>query len=226
MTQSPPEPGAPGGPVRLPKYQRKTPDQRRRSLMDAAMRCLAERGPERTSIRSICEEAGVSVGLVNHYYAGKDALIADVYEQLADDLLATLEEQVDSAAEAGGDLGRRRLTAFIRASFSPVNLDAGLLKVWLAFWTMAQQSALIAEVHARTYANYRRTLERLIGQLAEEDAYRGLDVRLAAIGLSAVLDGLWLEWCLNPETFSPDEGVRLCEACLDGLLGPPRALGS
>jgi len=202
----------PGG--RLRKYRRQTPDQRRQALMEATLRSLATHGAQKTSIRTICQEAGVSVGLINHYYRSKEALIADVYEQVANDLQAALAEEME---RAGGG-ARERISAFFRASFSPVNLDTGLLHVWLSFWSMTHQSGLIADVHDRTYGAYLQTLERLLGELAAEEPARPLDVRLAAIGLSAMLDGLWLEWCLNPRTFTPEEGIRLCEACLESLL--------
>ena len=44
-----------------------------------------------------------------------------------------------------------------------------------------------------------------------------VDLRLAAIGLTALLDGLWLEWCLEPGTFRPAEAIALCEAWVDSL---------
>lgn len=182
--------------------------------MAATLRCLAEHGAEKTSIRNICREADVSVGLVNHYYESKEALIADVYEQVSNDLLASLTEAVQSAG--GG--ARERLSAFFEASFSAVILDSGLLHVWLSFWSMTHKSELIAAVHDRTYGAYRNTLEELLNGLAREEPSLRLDARLAAIGLSGMLDGLWLEWCLNPRTFTPEEGIRLCEAFLDGLL--------
>lgn len=201
-----------GGTVR--KFSRQDPDERRQALTQAALRCLAEEGAERTSIRRISREAGVSVGLVNHHYHSKEALIADVYEQVADDLLKTLSDAVRAAE---GD-ARERLSAFLRASFSSRVLDSGLLRVWLSFWSMTHKSRLIAEVHDRTYAEYRHTLEDLLSELATQHPGERLDPRLAAIGLSGILDGLWLEWCLNPRTFTPDEGITLCEAYLDGLL--------
>ncbi len=204
----------PTPPTHLPRFRRQTPDQRRQALMDATLRCLAEHGAEKTSIRTICKEAGVSVGLINHYYSGKEALIADVYEQIAKGLQAGLHEEMQLVG--GG--ARARLSAFFRASFSPMNLDAGLLRVWLSFWSMTHQSEAIAAVHDRTYGAYLETLQALVGELAQEQPTRELDVRLVAIGLSGMLDGLWLEWCLNPRTFTPAEGIRLCEACLDGLL--------
>ncbi len=202
------------GPTALPKFRRQRPDQRRRVLMDATLQCLATHGVEKTSVRTICETAGVSIGLVNHYYASKEALIADVYRQLADDLLDTLKTRV--AATAGD--ARTRLIAFIRASFAPDTLDPGLLRVWLAFWTMTLSTPAIAAVHTRTYADYRRFLEHLLGELAAECAFPRLTVRQAAIGLNGLLDGLWVEWCLNPETFTPDEGIALCTVWLDGLI--------
>lgn len=198
----------------LRTFQRRAPDERRQALMDAALRCLAHHGAEKTSIRTICREAGVSVGLISHYYGGKEALIADVYEQLANDLLAGISAEM---GRTGGS-ARERLTAFFRASFSPANLDSALLRVWLSFWSMAQQSSAIAAVHDRTYGQYLAILEQLLAELSRERPSCTLDVRLAAIGLSGILDGLWLEWCLNPRTFSPEEGVRLCEAHLEGLL--------
>lgn len=207
--------GTTAGEPRLRKFERQSPDARREALMDATLRCLADRGVERTSIRSICEEAGVSVGLVNHYYTSKDALIADVYARLADGLLTALQEEVERA----GGSARQRLSTFFGASFSAVVLDPDLLRVWLSFWSMTHRSELIADVHARTYGNYLATLEEMLGALAREEDMNGFDVRLAAIGLSGLLDGLWVEWCLHSGTFSPEEGVRLCEACLAGMTG-------
>lgn len=196
------------------KFSRQAPDERRQALMAATLRCLAAHGAEKTSIRNICREAEVSVGLVNHYYESKEALIADVYDQVSNDLLNSLTDAVQAS---DGD-ARARLSSFFRASFSPVILDSSLLRAWLSFWSMTHKSELIAAVHDRTYAAYRETLAALLNGLAQENPSHRLDTRLAAIGLSGILDGLWLEWCLNPRTFSPDEGIRLCEAFLDGLL--------
>lgn len=190
--------------------------------MSATLRCLAEEGAEGASVRRICREAGVSVGLVNHHYPSKEALIADAYEQVSNDLLATLTE----AAERAGDDARERLSAFFRASFSSVILDSGLLRAWLSFWSMTHKSELIASVHDRTYGAYLATLEGLLNGLATDDPAHRLDARLAAIGLSGMLDGLWLEWCLNPRTFTAQEGVRLCEAFLDGLLATGMSRGA
>jgi hypothetical protein len=53
--------------------------------------------------------------------------------------------------------------------------------------------------------------------LKEQRPQSRVDLRLAAIGLTALLDGLWLQWCLEPGTFRPAEGVALCETWVDNL---------
>jgi len=207
------EPAPQASRPRAARPRRESADARREALISAAMTCIADLGLEGASVRAICEAAGVSTGLMNHYYAGKEALIADVYRRLADDL----GEAVDARTDTGAATARRRLESYVAASFSPVNLDPQLLRVWLAFWSMTRRSGEIAEVHRATYAAYRARLEAMLAALAEEEGLERLDVRLAAIGLSALLDGLWLEWCLDPSTFAPEEGRRLCLAWLDGL---------
>jgi len=203
--------------TQLPKARRQPADKRRKSLVAAAMRCLATKGVDKTSIRTIAAEADVSIGLINHYYDGKEALIADVYEQLAGTLLQSLEQTLD---DAGNTNARQRLSAFFKASFSPVNLDPELLSIWISFWSMTKSSPRVAAVHDRTYHAYLRVLEDLVAEAGHENPH--LNTRLAAIGLSGLLDGLWVEWCLDPTTFSPAEGVQLCEIYLDGLLSRDR----
>ena len=53
--------------------------------------------------------------------------------------------------------------------------------------------------------------------MAREEGWKHFDADLAAIGLSALLDGLWLESGLNPGTFTPEQGIQICEAWVDGL---------
>ncbi|HLY52619.1 MAG TPA: TetR family transcriptional regulator C-terminal domain-containing protein, partial [Steroidobacteraceae bacterium] len=116
-----------------------------------------------------------------------------------------------------------RLRAFLAASFSPPNLDADVLAVWVVFWGMYRHSRLIQRVQRETYAGYVQLVHDMLAQLlagaAPTRARRGrrVDLRLAAIGLTALIDGLWLEWCLEPGRFRPREAVALCEGWVEGL---------
>jgi len=55
-----------------PKYRRELPDVRRGMLIAAAMECLARDGIQGFTIDRTCKQAGVSRGLINHYFDSKD----------------------------------------------------------------------------------------------------------------------------------------------------------
>jgi AcrR family transcriptional regulator len=198
----------------LGKFERKLPEDRRKALIDATLACLAREGTAGLSIRKISKEAGISIGLINHHYAGKDELIGAAYEVFS---LGHLDATRERIAAAGLD-PRARLGAYVRGLLSAPMLERGTLRVWVVFWSIIENSAPMMDVHDRTYAEYRALLAELIGEAGAKAKAPRIDTRLAAIALTAMLDGLWLEWCINPTTFSPDEAVELCENWIDALF--------
>ncbi len=197
------------------RFSRMEPVQRRALLVEATFRCLQKHGFEGTSIRRICAEAGVSVGLINHHYRSKDDLVAETYIWLTDRITGQLRHAIDTAPNDG----RSRLSAFIRASFADDIFDAGLLDAYLAFWGAVKSAEPMVRAHDASYGGYRATLAQALMQLAAEQGWEQFDGDLAAIALVAMQDGLWLEYSLNPATFSREQGVLVCEAWVDGLIG-------
>ena len=195
------------------RFSRLEPELRKAHLIEATLVCLKRHGFQGASIRKICAEAGVSVGLINHHYAGKDELVAEAYLAVTGRVMSLLREAIDAAAPSP----RARLSAFFRASFSPEVLDPRLLDAWLAFWGAVKTAEAINLAHDQSYGEYRTILGQALDKLAEGEGWADFDAPLAAIGLSALLDGLWLEYGLNPTTFTPEQGVQICEAWVDGL---------
>ncbi|WP_273825656.1 TetR/AcrR family transcriptional regulator [Pseudomonas asplenii] len=199
-------------PTASPKFRRAEPDERRDLLIAATLRCLARDGHAGISVRRIASEAGVSVGLLNHHFGTLDALIADTYHKLASELTSSLLDEVNQAGSAA-----EKLEAFLVGSFSPRVLDPQLLGVWVVFWSLIRHSEHVSQSHERSYGAYLDLIHGLLDDLADSEGFVIRDTRLAAIGLSAMLDGLWLEWCLNPETFSPANGLHICRCWIKGL---------
>lgn len=193
---------------------REPADIRRQSLIDAAAACLAERGASGTSVRAICDKAGVSPGLLRHYFDGIDALIAETYR----DVVARVSATLDAAAAQAGDDPHARLVAFVTASFRPPIADPRLLATWLAFWSLVKTDDAVAAIHSETYGDYRRQLEGLLADYGLSAAEAGP----VAIALTALVDGLWLELSLDPSTFSADQASLMVTRWLDTLLERPR----
>jgi TetR/AcrR family transcriptional regulator, transcriptional repressor of bet genes len=198
----------------VPKFRRATPAVRREALVEATLSCLKQHGHEGVSVRRISAAAGVSIGLINHHFPSKSGLVAVTYETLA----LSLQESIKSEAEKHKHAApRERLSGFFRASFAPEIIDPQLFNVWLVFWSMVAHSPEISAVHDRTYGKYRSILESMLRQLADSGEAPPFKLRQAAIALSALLDGLWVELSLSPATFKPREAIALCEDWVNAL---------
>lgn len=189
---------------------RQRPDERRQSLLQATARCLAQRGAAGVSVRAICAEAGVSPGLLRHYFASVSEAIAETYRWTG----VRVAQALDEAVAAAGPEPRARLVAYLTASFRPPIADPELLATWLAFWSLTRSDRAIAAVHAEIYRDFRLGIERLIAEARPGAA----DIRLPAVALTALIDGLWLELSLGAAPFTADEAARLAEMWLDRLL--------
>jgi TetR/AcrR family transcriptional regulator, transcriptional repressor of bet genes len=196
-----------------PRFTRDQPDVRKRKLIEAAAQCLAELGHAGTSVRAVAARANVSPGLVTHHFKGIDELIVATYAHVGDQVAAVLNQAIDDAT--GGP--EAKLRAFIDASFKPPVLDRDLLAVWLSFWSLVRRDPGVRKVHKQVYVDYRRRLEVLIGSIAEDRRFK-IDTHLAALALTAMLDGLWLELCLDPTTFSTSDALRIAHAWVDDFV--------
>jgi len=199
--------------VRQPRYRRQTAGDRRRALIDATLRSLRRHGHEGLSVRSVAAEAGVSIGLINHHFPNKNRLVAESYRHFSRQLVAAFRAAVDRAAPDP----RARLQAFIEAVFSRPNLDPEVLTAWIVFWSLFRRSPEMRRVHTEAYRGYGELLSRLLADYERATGGFRMRRRLAEIGLTAMLDGLWLEWCLDPKGFRPKDAVALCEAWVEGL---------
>ena len=181
-------------------------------LIEATLESLMAEGSEGASIRRICDRANVSIGLVNYHFTSINELLAAAYKHLS---LGVLNSAVEKS-QIHGDDPRRCLSAFLEEIFSDKVLQPRVLRAWLVFWGMVDSSVAIRMAHDEVNTASWEFLEKIIVGLDEQSKVK-LSPRLAAIGLSSMIDGLWLEKCLQPDTFTAIEAVRLCEFWVDAI---------
>jgi AcrR family transcriptional regulator len=189
-------------------FTRESADARRADLIEATAAMLAEHGLAGTNVRAICAKAGVSPGLLRHYFGGIDDLIVATYEATSNRMDAIFA----GAVEGAGAKPRARLLAYLTASFRPPVTDPELLGAWTAFWALARSDTRMAHIHATSYAGYRARLGELLTACGAADA-EGL-----AIMLTAMVDGLWLELSLDAESFGAEAAVQMVERAVAALV--------
>ena len=105
-------------------------ERRRRQLVDAAIESIAEYGLSRTTVARVAKLAGLSTGIVNFYFQGKDALLLATLETVDAQYLLRQREAIRDC----GDDPVRRLHAMIDAAFDPEICLPSRVAVWAAFW--------------------------------------------------------------------------------------------
>jgi TetR/AcrR family transcriptional repressor of bet genes len=190
---------------------------RRRQLVDAAIAVIHEDGFSHATVARIARHAGISSGMVHHYFTDKDDLLFATMRHLLADLRA---EAVARLAAARTPLDR--LFAIIDACFGATQFDGRVFSAWLALYGNARQSprlqSILALYHRRLRSSLLHDLKRL---LPEHQADR------LAEGIGAMIDGLWLRYALTGKPDDPEIPRRLARdyvaASLEAAFNaPPR----
>lgn len=178
-------------------------------LIQATLDSLMHEGVNGCSVRKICDKAKMAVGLVNYHFGTLNDLLAAAYLDLAFELM---DQAINQSLSS--DLPRQRLSIFITSTFGDAVLQRKILRAWVVFWGLVDRAPQLKQAHDFSNQAFRVFLEQSFTQL---DAINSVtpNPRLAAIGLTAIIDGLWLEWCLSSDTFSSSEAIALCEQWVD-----------
>jgi AcrR family transcriptional regulator len=179
----------------------------------ATLDSLMDEGVDGCSVRKISERAGTAVGLINYHFGTLNDLLAATYLHLAYTLMDKAIEKSQSTV-----LPRQRLSFFIQETFGDAVMQRKILRAWVVCWSMIDRAPQIKEAHDSSNQAFRVFLQQSFAELNKVHQVRPTP-RLAAIGLTAIMDGLWLEWCLSSETFSAEEAILLCEQWVDAACG-------
>lgn len=209
------------------KFRREGEERRRQDLIEATLGCVAERGLEGATVRAIALRAGVTAGLIRHYFPGKEELLRAAYETL----MTRMTEQAKAALAARDLAPGERLAAFVEANLAPPVADARVFSLWAGFIGRAHADPAFAEVHRESYLGFRDEVEALVAETlsAQGRATARRELRRHAIAINAIIDGLWIEGCMAGDLFAgrelTDIGIGAVEALLGARLAPARTGG-
>lgn len=195
------------------KFSRQQEDTRRADLIGATIALVSDGGPGAATVRAIADRAGVTPGLIRHYFSSKEALLRAAYGQVMGTMTATSLAMVDTAP----DRAEARLAVFVAASLRPPVVDPQAMGLWAGFLHQMRRDPEMRAAHEAGYLHYRDLLQGLIAALPRRaDAAR---LRSDAIGCNAVIDGLWLEGSALPDAFGAGELEQIGLHAVGAILG-------
>lgn len=189
---------------------------RRKQLVEAAIAVIHEQGFASATVARIARQAGMSSGMVHHYFQSKDDLLFATMRHLLAELRA--DAVVRLSRSAGPD---QRIQAIIDACFGDQQFDEQVFSAWLALYGNARQSDRLKGILSIYHRRLRSSLMHDLRQLVPEaEALR------VAEGIGAMIDGLWLRYALTGKPPDPETPRALTRdylaATLDRAFNPRR----
>jgi betaine-aldehyde dehydrogenase len=190
-------------------YSEPIEEMRRRELVEVTIDSLAEVGFVGTTLAQIAARAGVSPGLVAHYFDDKDGLLEAAFRSLARRVGRQVRARLRLVATPRG-----RIQAVIDANLAPEEFDQRTGSAWLAFWGQVLHVERLKRIQSvyqrRTLGTLRNSLLKLV---APDEAQS-----LAAM-IAAMIDGVWLRAALSGWHEADSESARaMLTAFVDGRL--------
>ena len=184
--------------------------ERRSTIIDAVLHVLGERGADGVTVRAVAQQAGLSAGLLHHYFpAGKaellHAAVTAAVGRGTERMLAVLDDARGLAAVRAVAWELLPVVPQRRAEWS----------AWIALWGHLLTDADLRREQAERLDAWRALLASLLDQAVDDgELPPDLDTAAGALRLAAALDGLGLHALVQPDLLAPQ---RL-QAEVDALL--------
>jgi TetR/AcrR family transcriptional regulator, fatty acid metabolism regulator protein len=192
---------------------------KRRQILDAAVRVFARQGFHSTRVSDIADEAGVAYGLVYHYFSSKEQVLNELFSERWSLLLAAIED-----ADRGDGGAREKLEAVASFIVDSYRYDPELMKVIIVEVTRAANS--FGRTHLAEIARAYDGIAKIVADGQQSGAFRSdIDPRFASMSFYGAIEQLLSGWIfdLMPAADADFERAKqlVVQTVCDGL--EPRA---
>ena len=185
-------------------------EEKRRLILDAAVRVFARTGYHDSRVGDIAKDAGVAYGLVYHYFNSKDAVLEAVFREAWGRLLEAINNVEKSPHPAPEQL--RLVTKIVLRTWRD---DPDLVRLLVREITRSPHLQREIDEIAEAFA----ALERIVSRGQREGTIRPtLDARLAAWMLYGALEEILTGWVLGRLHDSPEHVVAAERAVAETLV--------
>lgn len=170
---------------------RLSPSARREEIVAAALRVATTKGLANTTVRDVAAEMGTSSGLIHHYFASMDDVLAAAFEEAAGADLAKTEAAMQTCSGAA-----QRLSMFF-ASYTRIE-EYSAFQMWLDAWAEASRRPALGATSRRLNIDWQRLIATMIVDGIDEGVMSCEDPDGAAWRVLSLLDGLCLQLAAHP----------------------------
>lgn len=187
---------------------------RRKQILDAAFKSIAERSLESTRMRHIAKVAGISQPSLHYYFDTKDKLII----ALLDRLLAEFKEgRAERLEAATGPLDKLRV--LLEQQKRIIIKKSDTLEVYYDFWVQATKRSPVRKKIQQMYANWRADLCQIVDEGVAQGLFRADRASAAPAMLISIFQGAALQSIIDPNDFDLEQYFEQADQFLVSFLG-------
>ena len=170
--------------------------KRKAQILDAAYQVFSQKGFHLTTVADVASKAGVSYGIVYHYYRNKEELFWAVFENWTSEYISNqaASEEFISAATATD-----QLKIFAADAVQLMTESTEFLPVQMEFWSLIARHDQIRERFRQLFDALRSPLINIIQGGIDNGEFRQADTEILASLALAAYDGLVLQWITDPK---------------------------
>jgi AcrR family transcriptional regulator len=189
-----------------------SPADRRAAIIDAALQVMITKGLASTTVRDVAQRMGTSSGLIHHYFASMDDLLAAAFEQAAGEDLQGLRQAMTAGSGAVAQL------RIFFGNYTRADQDWAF-QLWLDAWAEAGRRPAVQATSQRLNIAWQQLLVESIRAGIDEGVLRCPEPEAAAWRILSLLDGLALQAVAHRVAIDRDDVVGWSTGYAESELG-------
>ena len=186
------------GGVKLSRLQRgkQIASFRKRQITRAAYEIIAEKGYNNFTMMDIAKRAGVSSGLIHHYFKDKENMLVTLLREMQQNIRQSLEQSIEKVADP-----REKLDIFMDQAFGLVENEKEYIYITFDFLTQIKFNERMQRILSKLYRGYRETIVMILKEGKDTGIFNEVDENYVATVFVSLLLGLEQQYIIDSTAF-------------------------
>jgi len=169
---------------------------RKRQITRAAYEIIAEKGYNNFTMMDIAKRAGVSSGLIHHYFKDKENMLVTLLREMQQNIRQSLEQSINPVADP-----RKKLEIFMDQAFGLVENEKEYIYVTFDFLTQIKFNERMQRILSKLYRGYRETIVMILKEGKAKNIFNGVDEHYVATMFVSLLLGVEQQYIIDSSAF-------------------------
>lgn len=169
---------------------------RKRQITRAAYEIIAEKGYNNFTMMDIAKRAGVSSGLIHHYFKDKENMLVTLLREMQHNIRLSLEQSIGPVADPSKKLG-----IFMDQAFGLVENEKEYIYVTFDFLTQIKFNERMQRILSKLYRGYRETLVMILREGKAQGMFNEVDEHYVATVFVSLLLGFEQQYIVDSTAF-------------------------